>query len=124
MRILRSIQHKYCADGSYMKEYELSEPVTAEFFRYLGNFGKVTSMPGMGEGFYSFERKDWFSIKGFAGDSTVEVRFHAKSMDLTSDFLFFLFSSFKKDGVDIETLKRREANLSERVRVHLYGKQG
>lgn len=29
MRILRSIQHKYCADGSFMMEYQLSEPVTA-----------------------------------------------------------------------------------------------
>lgn len=122
MRILRSIQHKYCADGSFMKEYQLSEPVTAGFFRYLGNFGKVESMPGLGGGFYSFERPDWFSIKGFVGDTTVEVRFKPQSMDMTGDFLFFLFSSYHEEGVDLTVLKRREQSLAERVRVHLYGK--
>lgn len=122
MRILRSIQHKYCADGSFMKEYQLSEPVTAGFFRYLGNFGKVESMPNLGGGFYSFEKPDWFSIKGFVGDTTVEVRFKPPSMDLTGDFLFFLFSSYHEDGVDLTVLKRREQSLAERVRIHLYGK--
>lgn len=122
MRILRSIQHKYCADGSFMKEYQLSESVTAGFFRYLGNFGKVESMPNLGGGFYSFEKPDWFSIKGFVGDTTVEVRFKPQSMDLTGDFLFFLFSSYHEDGVDLTVLKRREQSLAERVRIHLYGK--
>ncbi len=105
-----------------MKEYQLSEPVTAEFFRYLGNFGSVEAMPNLGEGFYSFTKPDWFSIKGFAGDTTVEVRFKAQSMDLTSDFLFFLFSSYHEGEVDLTVLKRREKSLAERVRVHLYGK--
>ena len=89
MRILRSIQHKYCADGSFMREYQLSEQVIAVFFGYLGNFGKVESMPNLGGGFYSFEKPDWFSIKGFVGDTTVEVRFKPQSMDLTGIFCSF-----------------------------------
>ena len=122
MRILRSVQHKYCADGSFMKEYQLSEPVTEEFFRYLRHFGKVETMPNLGGGFYAFEKPDWFSIKGFAGDTTVEVRFKTQSMELSGDFLFFLFSSYHGKETDLTVLKRREASLAERVRVHLYGK--
>ena len=122
MRILRSIQHKYCADGSFMREYQLSEQVIAVFFGYLGNFGKVESMPNLGGGFYSFEKPDWFSIKGFVGDTTVEVRFKPQSMDMTGDFLFFLFLSYHEDRVDLTVLKRREQSLTEQVRIHLYGK--
>lgn len=81
-------------------------------------------MPNLGGGFYSFEKPDWFSIKGFVGDTTVEVRFKPRSMDMTGDFLFFLFSSYHEDGVDLTVLKRREQSLAERVRIHLYGKGG
>ncbi len=106
-----------------MKEYLLDAPVTEGFFRYLRNFGKVVAMPNLGEGFYTFEKPDWFSIKGFVGDTTVEVRFKTQSMDLTGEFLYFLFSSYREgETIDLTVLKRREASLSERVREHLYGK--
>ncbi|MDV0443563.1 hypothetical protein [Methanorbis rubei] len=122
MRIQRSVQHKYCADGSFMKEYQLDSPVTEGFFQYLKNFGKVETIPNLGQGFYTFEKPDWFSIKGFVGDTTVEVRFRTQSMDLTSEFLYFLFSSYREgETIDLTVLKRRESSLSERVRKHLYG---
>ncbi|HJJ89142.1 MAG TPA: hypothetical protein O0W81_03425 [Methanocorpusculum sp.] len=105
-----------------MKEYQLNEPLTTEFFKYLGYFGKVKMIPNLMGGFYSFEKTDWFSIKGFIGDTTVEVKFKQESMDMTSDFLFYLFSAYQKDEVDMKILKQREQSLSERVKVHLYGK--
>ena len=80
-----------------MKEFLLDAPVTNEFFSYLGNFGHSESLPDVGKGFYKFEKKDWFSIKGFAGDATVEVRFKKEVMDLTIDFLYLLFSSYVED---------------------------
>jgi hypothetical protein len=121
MRILRSVRHKVCADGSFMKEFLLDVPVTKEFFSYLGNFGSVESLPNVGEGFYKFEKPDWFSIKGFAGDTTVEVRFRKEVMDLTSDFLYFLFASYREGTMDLSALKQREQAISGRVRKHLYG---
>jgi len=78
MRILRSVRHKVCADGSFMKEFLLDAPVTEGFFAYFKNFGSVESLPNVGDGFHNFEKQDWFSIKGFAGDTTVEVRFKKK----------------------------------------------
>ena len=121
MRILRSVRHKVCADGSFMKEFLLSTPVPEGFFAYLGNFGKVEALPNLGEGFYKFEKTDWFSIKGFAGDTTVEVRFKKEVMDLTVDFVYFLFSAYREGPMDLSLLKRREQAVGRRVQEHLYG---
>ncbi|WP_243670028.1 hypothetical protein [Methanoculleus chikugoensis] len=108
-----------------MKEFLLSAPpVPAGFFSYLENFGgEVESLPpNLGEGFYKFEKPDWFSIKGgFAGDTTVEVRFKKEVMDLTVNFLYLLFSSYREGSVDLPVLKQREEAVGKRVREHLYG---
>jgi hypothetical protein len=104
-----------------MKEFLLDAPVTKEFFAYLGNFGQVEALPNVGDGFYKFEKPDWFSIKGFAGDTAVEVRFKKEVMDLTSDFLYLLFASYQGGTMDISVLKQREKAIDERVRKHLHG---
>ena len=121
MRILRSVRHKVCADGSFMKEFLLDAPATREFFSYLGNFGQVETLPNVGDGFYKLKKTDWYSIKGFAGDTTVEVRFKKEVMDLTVDFLYFLFSSYQVGPMDLSLLKQREQAVEERVRKRLYG---
>ena len=104
-----------------MKEFLLDAPVTTEFFAYLGTFGQVEALPNVGEGFYKFEKPDWFSIKGFAGDTTVEVRFKKEVMDLTVDFVYFLFASYREGTIDLSVLKRGKRAIGERVRKHLYG---
>jgi hypothetical protein len=121
MRILRSVRHKVCADGSFMKEFLLDAPATKEFFAYLGYFGQVDALPNVGEGFFKFEKHDWFSIKGFAGDTTIEVRFKKEVMDLTVDFLYLLFASYYEGMIDLSILKQREQAVGERVRNRLYG---
>lgn len=115
MRILRSVHHKVCTDGSLMKEFLLNAPVPGEFFSFLRNFGHVEAMPNIGEGFYKFEKTNWFSIKGFVGDTTVEVRFKREVMDLTVDFLYSLFSSYRDGPMDLSVLKRREEHITKRV---------
>jgi len=121
MRILRSVRHKSCADGSLMKEFILSDPVPEGFFTYLENFGEVEALPNLGEGFYKFEKPDWFSIKGFAGDTAVEVRFKKEVMRLTVDFLYLLFTSYREGAVDFFRLRLREEAVGRRVQEHLYG---
>lgn len=97
-----------------MKEYELDSPLTLEFFEYLKSFGRVTSLANLGGGYYTFEKANWFSIKGFVGDKTVEVRFKKETMEITIDFLYSLFSSFK-DGVNITQLKEKEARRQAKI---------
>ncbi len=121
MRIVRSVRHKVCADGSFMKEFLIDEPVPASFFSFLANFGQVEALPQLGDGFFRFEKPDWFSIKGFAGDTTVEVRFRKEVMDLTTDFAYFLFSSFQGEKTDLSRLKQREEAVAGRVRRRLHG---
>lgn len=108
MRIKRLIQHKYSADCSYMKEFLLDTPVTREFFLYLGNFGKIILLPNLGEGFYTFTKHDWFSIKGFAGDIAVGVRFKKETVEITIDYLYLLFSSYREEATDLTALKTKE----------------
>lgn len=123
MRIQQSIQHKHCADGTLMKEYLLDTPLSEGFFRYLENFGTVTALRTLGSGYYTFSKPDCFSIKGFLGDTTVEIRFTPETLDITGGFLYTLFSTYREDATDAAPLKKRAASLDRRVREHLYGKQ-
>ncbi|HJJ36041.1 MAG TPA: hypothetical protein O0X27_02565 [Methanocorpusculum sp.] len=120
MKLLSSLQHKACADGSYMKEYQISEPLTEEFFRYLQQFGTVEQVSKLDDGYYTFSRKNWFSIKGLVGDNRVEVRFNPATMDVTTDFLRMLFAKFGPDP-DIAYLRKcmaiRDAEI-ERILKH------
>ncbi|MDD1679182.1 MAG: hypothetical protein LUO93_08405 [Methanomicrobiales archaeon] len=104
-----------------MKEFLLETPVTKDFFAYLGNFGQVEALPEVGDGFYKFDKPDWFSIKGFIGDTTIEVRFKKEVIDLTVDFVYFLFASYQEGMTDLAVLKQREHAIGERVRKYLYG---
>ena len=115
MRLLSSIQHRTCADGSYMKEYQLSDPLTEEFFQYLKSFGTVEQVSKLDDGYYTFSKPDWFSIKGLVGDTTVEVRFTPATMDITSDFLRMLFAKFTAEP-DIAYLKQCEASRNEQIK--------
>lgn len=121
MRIIRSNRHKYCADGSFMKEFVLDSEVTPEFLDFLKYFGTLEMLPGLGEGFYKFEKKDCFSIKGFVNESGFEVRFKKEVMDFTSDFLYSLLYYYQNGKPDFATLSRREEALMERVKTRLYG---
>ena len=120
MRLLQSVQHKACADGTYMKEYMLDEPLSADFFEYLKHFGRVEALEALGDGYYNFTKEGWFSIKGFSGDTSVEVRFNRDVMDMVSGFLRMLFLRYRpgsgQDGADIAELKEKEKALEEQIK--------
>ena len=119
MRILRSVRHKACADGTYMKEYLVDEPVTAGFLDHLRTFGTVSMLAGIRDGFFEFEKTHFFSMKGFVGDLQFEVRFKKEFMDLTVDFLYLLCSRYHSGRPDREFLHRMEGSIQERIKVRL-----
>jgi len=98
-----------------MKEYRLDSPLTVGFFEYLKYFGRVESLNQLGEGYYNFEKRHFFSIKGFVGDTTVEVRFVREVMDVTTGLLRLLFTSYCPD-VEISTIKERESSYEAQVK--------
>jgi hypothetical protein len=124
MRILRSVRHKACADGSYMKEFLLDTPLPARFLEFLAGFGGVKMLPALGEGFYTFEKPDCFSIKGFLNDTSIEVRFRKEVMDLTNDFLYALLFYYRDGDPDLAMLNRLDVALKEKVVKRLYGTRG
>jgi len=113
MRILRSVRHKHCADGTFMKEFLLDRPVSADFLRFLEPFAAVEMLPGIGDGFYRVEKAGCFSVKGLVGDTAMEVRFRPEAMDLTVDFLYSLLYWYRDGDPDMAMLQRLDAALME-----------
>jgi len=113
MRILRSVRHKHCADGTFMKEFLLDRPVSADFLRFLEQFATVEMLPGIGDGFYRVEKAGCFSVKGLVGDTAMEVRFRPEAMDLTVDFLYSLLYWYRDGDPDMAMLQRLDTALME-----------
>jgi hypothetical protein len=105
MRIIRSVQSKVCVDGSLLKEYLLDEPLTDEFLEFLKHFGIVRFLPRMKKPYFSFEKEDFISIKGFIGDPDVEVRYRKEFQDLTADYFHLLLFYFREGEGGVEKLQ-------------------
>ena len=121
MRIVRSVRHKVCADGAFMREVILSTPVTSSFIDFLRNFGTVMTLDTMGPGFFKFDLKDGFSIKGWVGDSNLEIRYRKEVLDLCEDFVSVLFFYYHDGKPDLDKLKRMADNFRKKVHVKQYG---
>ena len=100
MRIVKSTQTKVCVDGSLMKEYALDEPLTPAFLTFLENFGTVKRYPHLKRPYFSFEQEHFISVKGFSGDTTIEVRFRQENADLLADYfhLMLFYSREQEPG--------------------------
>jgi hypothetical protein len=120
VRVERSLQRKLCVDGSLMKEFVLSEPVTMDFAEYLRNFGEVEILPLHGKQFLSFEKPRFISVKGVLGEDTVEVRYAAGVHDLTAD-LFHLLLFHYSNGKEVPKMEEILAAMGERIRVRVEG---
>lgn len=119
VRIQRSIQTKTCVDGSLMKEYVLDEPLTEDFIRFLGNFGTVRSLEQLRKPYFSFEKERFISIKGFTGDSTVEVRYKKEFQDLVADYFHLLLYYYRQGEPGIAQLKGIGESVQEKMNLRL-----
>ena len=119
MRILRSVQTKTCVDGSLMKEYVLDEPLSEGFLEFLKNFGTVRSLEQLKKPYFSFEKERFISIKGFTGDTTVEVRYKKEFQDLVADYFHLLLYYYRQGGPGIGQMKGIEDSIREKMHVRL-----
>ncbi|MFZ0006081.1 MAG: hypothetical protein WCC86_08775 [Methanoregula sp.] len=115
MRILKSIQSKVCVDGSLMKEYLLDEPLTTEFLGFLEDFGTVRSFSHLRRPYFSFEKDRFISIKGFVGDTNVEVRYKREFADLTADFFHLLLYYYRQGPAGRATLEGIITSISVKM---------
>jgi hypothetical protein len=119
VRIVKSIQTKVCVDGSLMKEFVLTEPLTEDFLKFLENFGTVRFLDQLKKPYFSFEKEHFISIKGFVGDSTVEVRYKKESLDLVADYFHLLLYYYDQGEKGISSLKGQEDAIRKKMKVRL-----
>ncbi len=116
VRIVKSVQTKVCVDGSLMKEYVLDEPLTEGFLKFLEKFGTVRSLEHLRKPYFSFEKDQFISIKGFVGDSNVEVRYKKEFQDLVADYYHLLLYYYGQGDHGILTLNGIQDSISERMK--------
>lgn len=112
MRIVKSVQTKVCVDGSLMKEFVLDEPLTLDFLRFLESFGTVKQYPHLRRPYVSFEQEHLISVKGFVGDTIIEVRYRKEFQDLTADY-FHILLFYSGEG---EAGLRKMQDISDSIR--------
>jgi hypothetical protein len=124
VRVVKSVQSKVCVDGSLMKEYMLDEPLTPAFLAFLRSFGTVREYPHMKRPYFSFEQEHFISIKGFAGDTSVEVRYRKEYFDLTSDYFHLLLFYSREGEQGIMKMHGIEESIREKMKIRLPGGNG
>ena len=105
MRIVKSIQTKLCVDGSLMKEFVLDEPLSPEFLRFLESFGTVKNYPHLRRQYFSFEQEQFISVKGFEGDSSVEVRYRKENADVLADYFHLLLFYYWEGDAGVSKMR-------------------
>ena len=121
VRVVKSVQTKVCVDGSLMKEFVLDEPLTPAFLSFLKAFGIVREYPHMKRPYFSFEQVHFISIKGFAGDTSVEVRYQKEFSDLTSDYFHLLLFYSCEGEQGTRKMHGIEDTLREKMKIRLPG---
>ena len=119
MRIVQSVQTKVCVDGSLMKEYVLDEPLSEGFLEFLRNFGTVQSLENLRGPFFCFDQEYFISMKGFVGETHVEVRYAKGFSDLTADYFHLLLFYYREGAKGIATMNGIRDSLREKMKIRL-----
>ena len=119
MKVVKSIQSKVCVDGSLMKEFLLDEPLTPDFLSFLEVFGTVKRYVHLKQPYFSFEQEYFIAIKGFVGESTVEVRYKKGFTDLTADYFHLLLFYYRDGESGIRKMKGIEGSIREKMKIRL-----
>jgi hypothetical protein len=119
VRIVKSVQTKVCVDGSLMKEFILDEPLTPEFLVFLRAYGTVREYPHMKRPYFSFEQEHFISVKGFSGDTVVEVRYRKEFADLTADYFHLLLFYSGEGEAGCRKMKDIVESICDRIKTRL-----
>jgi len=119
MRVLKSLQTKVCVDGSLMKEFVLDEPPGEDFLHFLALFGTVRRLDHLKKPYFSFDKEHFISVKGFVGDTTVEVRYRKECQDLVADYFHLLLFYEREGSTGITRLKGIEETIRKKMKIRL-----
>lgn len=102
-----------------MKEYILDKPLTEDFLKFLEQFGTVRFLYQLKKPYFSFEKEYFISIKGFVGDSNVEVRYKKEFHDLVGDYFHLLLYYYDQSERGISALKGQEDSIRKKMKLRL-----
>ncbi|MDO9550240.1 MAG: hypothetical protein Q7J03_04645 [Methanoregula sp.] len=119
MRIIKSVQTKICVDGSLMKEFILDEPLSPDFLRFLESFGTVKQYPHLRRPYFSFTQEHFISVKGFVGDTSVEVRYRKEFQDLTADYFHLLLYYAGQGAPGIRTMQEIAETILTKMKTRM-----
>jgi len=102
-----------------MKEYVLDEPLPEGFLKFLEWFGTVRYLDHMKKPYFSFEKEHFISVKGFTGDTIVEVRYKKAGQDLVMDFFHLLLFYSQQGESGIRTMKGIEESIRKKMEIRL-----
>jgi len=102
-----------------MKEFMLDEPLANEFLNFLKQFGTVRILNETELPFFSFEKENFISIKGFIGERSVEVRYKKEFSDLVADYFHLLLFYYREGDKGAAKLKRVENSIWKMMRVRM-----
>jgi hypothetical protein len=102
-----------------MKEYVLDEPLTEYFLKFLEQFGMVRVLDQLKKPYFSYEKEHFISIKGFVGDSNVEVRYKKEFHDLVGDYFHLLLYYYDQGEHGISALKGQEESIRKKMKIRL-----
>jgi len=118
VKIIRSLRHKRCADGSLKKLFELSAPIHAGLLSFFREFGEIRTFRIAGEDWFSFTWPQMIEVRGRVGDDEVEVQYTAGVDDLVDDS-FHLLLWYYREGRDVNKLRAIERTIREKMRTRL-----
>jgi len=102
-----------------MKEYVLDEPLTGSFLKFLEKFGTVRFLEQLRKPYFSFEKDQFISIKGFVGESNVEVRYKKEFQDLVGDYFHLLLYYYDQGERGILALEGQEDSIRKKMKIRL-----
>jgi hypothetical protein len=89
------------------------------FLKFLENFGTVRFLEQLRKPYFSFEKEHFISIKGFVGDSNVEVRYKKEFQDLVGDYFHLLLYYYDQGERGISALKGNEDSIRDKMKIRL-----
>jgi hypothetical protein len=69
--------------------------------------------------YFSFEQESFISIKGFVGETSVEVRYKKEFSDLTSDYFHLLLYYYGEGQAGIVKMQRIAGSIRDKMKIRL-----
>jgi len=76
MRVVQVETVEDCFDGSFIKEISLSEAISVEFIKKMGEGNSLEYFPDFPRPFFRIEKKNFYQIKGVLKSRSIRVIFN------------------------------------------------